>query len=172
MPKEETKKNHQGEGGGPKPTWTPEAKEKAFLKICEALASEISVGAICEADENLPSRAEFYQWMARDEKLQDIYARAKANQIEFLLDQVPEIADDGENDYQTIKNKDGTEYEKVNYENIQRSRLRVDSRIKLAEKLSAKKYGTSRTELSGPKGAPISFEGFRVEIVRANPNVS
>ena len=55
---------------------------------------------------------------------------------------IRDIADDGSNDYMEKLDKDGEVIGySINGENIQRSRLRVDSRKWLASKLLPKKYG-------------------------------
>ena len=154
----------QGEGGGRPPRWTDENREPAVIEICRRLASENSVVSICESDpENLPSRAEFYQWLAKYPKFQDIYAQAKANQTEFLLDEIPDIADDGRNDFMA-RDKDGALMYSIVNENIARSRLRVDARFKLAEKLSPRKYGPKQ-ELTGPNGDGL-FDGIKIQFVK------
>jgi hypothetical protein len=53
-----------------------------------------------------------------------------------------EIADDGTNDYMLSEAEgDGSTAYKLNGENIQRSRLRVDTRKWAASKFKTKKYG-------------------------------
>lgn len=58
-----------------------------------------------------------------------------------MAEDILDIADDGTNDYMMRERPDGTEYELVNSEHIQRSRLRVDTRKWLMAKMKPKKYG-------------------------------
>jgi len=57
---------------------------------------------------------------------------------------------------------------KVNHENIQRDRLRVDSRKWYASKVLPKIYGDKLAkELSGPNGGPIETTNKSVEISKS-----
>lgn len=88
-----------------------------------------------------------------------MYARARELQGELLAEQILPISDDGSADMVTRYREDGSEYQAVDQEHINRSRLRVDARKWLASKLAPKKYGDrTAMELSGPGGAPIPTE--------------
>jgi len=68
------------------------------------------------------------------------YAHAREQQVDALADDIRDIADDGTNDFMTIK-RGGEEVEVVNNEAIQRSRLRVDTLKWIMSKIAPKKYG-------------------------------
>ena len=89
----------------------------------------------------------FYKRIAKSEELIQRYARAKELQMEFMADQIQAIADDGSNDTYI----DGDGKTKVDYDNIQRSKLRVDTRKWLMSKLLPKKYGDRLDVTSGDK---------------------
>jgi len=84
------------------------------------------------------------RWLDAHQDFRDKYARARADQADFLAEEIIQIADDGLND--TYTDEDGNE--KTNVDVIARSRLRVDSRKWYASKLLPKKYG-DRTQLEG-----------------------
>jgi thiamine biosynthesis protein ThiC len=85
------------------------------------------------------------------------YARARELQMEAWADEITEIADDGTNDWMTIK-RGGEDVEVPNPEVLQRSRLRVDTRKWIMSKIVPKKYGDKVTqEISGPEGGPIVY---------------
>jgi hypothetical protein len=69
------------------------------------------------------------------------FARAREEGEDYLAAECLEIADDGSNDYVTKKNANGTEYEAVDHDHIQRSKLRIETRLKLLAKWNPKKYG-------------------------------
>jgi hypothetical protein len=93
---------------------------------------------------------------APNAEFRDQYARAREIQADYWAEEIIEIADDGTNDYIEKENKDGSTYEAVNSEHINRSRLRVDTRKWLMARQAPKKYGDRLTaEHSGPDGAPI-----------------
>ena len=122
--------------------------EETADQICNELAcSDRGLVAICAGD-HMPAERTVYQWLAAHEEFAQKYARAKEMQGEFLAAQILSISDDGSADMVTRYREDGTEYQVVDQEHIQRSRLRVDSRKWLASKLAPKKYG-DRLELAG-----------------------
>lgn len=79
----------------------------------------------------------FYKRIAKSEELIQRYARAKELQMEFMADEIQAIADDGENDTYIDDNGNA----RTDHDNIQRSKLRVDTRKWLMSKLLPKKYG-------------------------------
>src|SRR5215467_15796926 len=63
--------------------------------------------------------------------------RAREERADLLFERIAEIAEDATGDY--LKKEDGTLV--VDHENIQRSRLRVDTMKWMASKLAPRKYG-------------------------------
>lgn len=110
--------------------------------ICKRIAEGESVRTICK-DDDMPSGVTIYNWLLDDDKKEFFkqYARARDAQAELMFDELLEIADDGRNDYMERENKDGSTYEVVNSEHINRSRLRVDTRKWYLSKVLPKKYG-------------------------------
>jgi len=114
---------------------------KLFDEICNLIAySDKGLVTICKSkDLNANS---FYEWIAKDKELGDKYARAKELQAEFLAEQIILIADDSSKDEVPIFGEEGEGLgTRTDYENIQRSKLRVDARKWIASKLLPKKYG-------------------------------
>lgn len=58
-----------------------------------------------------------------------------------MAEECLEIADDAKNDWELRQNKDGSKYEAQNPEVVNRSRLRIETRLKLLAKWNPKKYG-------------------------------
>jgi len=134
-------------------------------KICEQLASGLSLREIVDADD-MPGQRTIYQWLQSHTEFAQQYARAREAQAEHWADEILEIADDGTNDWMERQNRDGSTYEAVNAEHINRSRLRVDSRKWLMSKLAPKKYG-DKVDLThaGPDGGPVKIEQIQRVIV-------
>jgi len=137
--------------------YTPELGNE----ICARLADGESLRGILQGDE-MPNKSTVMRWLFSDkEELKDFcdqYARAREMQAELMADEMMDIADDGTNDWMTRRNKDGSEYEVVDNEAIQRSKLRIDARKWVASKLLPKKYGErTRHEHTGPGGGPMEF---------------
>lgn len=126
-------------------------------EICDRLARGESLTSICR-DKHMPSHVTVYAWLQRDIHAEFLkrYTRARERQAETFVDQCVDIADNNANDTITVEGKDGKNYERVNHEHINRSRLRVDTRIKIAEKLAPKKY-TPKNEISGPEQGPVEI---------------
>lgn len=111
---------------------------KIANRICEAVATSTDgLKKICRNNPDFPSHETVYQWRYRYKEFADLYAQAKREQADLLVEEITDISDDGSNDY--YKDKDGNE--KFDSEHVQRSRLRVDSRKWIACKLLPKVYG-------------------------------
>ena len=139
------------------PAGQPTTYSEAFVKtICDRLVNGESLNKIC-SDKDLPCKATVYNWLSNPdhETFLDKYTHARERQAETFMDECVDIADDSENDTVTLVNKDGSEYEKVNHDHINRSRLRVDTRIKIAERMAPRKYAIQHLEVSGPDKGPI-----------------
>jgi len=93
-----------------------------------------------------------FKWLADNDSFSEMYARAKQEQSELLVDEMLSIADDGKLDTETRIAKDGTEYEATKSDVIQRSRLMIDTRKWIAAKLKPKKYGDKLDLTSDGKG--------------------
>jgi hypothetical protein len=115
-----------------------------------------SLLAICQ-DEGMPSTNTVYRWLVEKDKpeFRDKYARAREIQADTLAAEILQIADDGKNDTYT----DAEGNVRVDYDNINRSRLRVDARKWYASKLAPKKYGDRiQQEVSGPDGNAVQVQ--------------
>lgn len=142
--------------------------QELFDSICQQIAtSSTSTRNICKAHQIDP--VTFYRWLQKDEDLRNQYARAKEDQVEFLIDEMLEIADDGSNDLMTIVKGD-MEYEMENKEVTNRSKLRLDTRKFIASKLKPKKYGDKLdVTTAGEKIESNVIPNIIVEVVRPNP---
>ena len=93
-----------------------------------------------------------YKWLGDNEQFAKDYARSKEEQADFLAEEMLEIADDDSLDVGFTD--DGKPF--VKGENIQRARLRVDTRKWIAAKLKPKKYGDKISqEITGKDGGPV-----------------
>lgn len=128
--------------------------------IFERIAQGESVNRLC-ADPDMPCKASFFNWLATDDDFLDNYQKAKAVCAHSMAEDVLEIADDARNDFMDSLDEDdpARAVYRLNSENIQRSRLRVDARLKLMRVLNPRSYGDrTTTELTGPGGGPIETD--------------
>ena len=108
------------------------------LAICMRLAMGESLRQICKR-KYYPSRYAVLRWLQVNDEFRNQYAQAREMQAEYYLDDIIEISDDSSRD--VIETENG---EKFNSEYVQRSRLRVDSRKWVMERMSPKKYGAKQ----------------------------
>ena len=145
-----------------------------FAEICRRMANDgQTLRQICRS-EGMPDRSTFYDWVDADPKLADLYARARDRLIEYWSDDTIEISDDSTNDYMKRKASTGggrsdidgeLEQELVpNHENINRARLRVDTRKWLMAKLMPRKYGD---QLKIDQKTELGLSGSAVELLDA-----
>lgn len=114
--------------------YTPELVEE----ICDAIAcSTKGIRRLCKEGVDWPNPDTIYRWLKEHKDFRDQYARAKRLQVEAIVDEILEIADDGSQD--AVVNNDSKVT--INHEHINRSRLRIDTRKWLASKLAPKLYG-------------------------------
>lgn len=127
--------------------------EELSYEICERIVNGESLSAICR-DESMPCVSTVYRWIDENNEFKDRYVRAREDQADTLSDELLEIADNSTNDY--MERQEGGVV--LNSENIQRSKLRVDTRKWIASKLKPKKYG-DKTAIVGDRDAdPINVD--------------
>ena len=112
--------------------------------ICEAIATtKDSLATICKPlDIKVVS---VFEWLDQYKEFAVNYARAREVQAEMMFDELREVAFDASGDIK--KTKDGVEY--VDHENIQRSRLKVDTLKWAMSKLLPKRFGDKLDVTSG-----------------------
>jgi len=104
-----------------------------FEKVIENVSNGMALRLACEG---IITRQGFLQGIEKH-ALVDRYARAMTNRADVIFEEILSISDDGSND--TYEDADGNVT--LNYDHIQRSRLRVDSRKWMLSKMLPKKYG-------------------------------
>ena len=121
---------------GRKCSITPEIAEA----VCEKLASGLTLREICRA-EGMPPESTVRLWAMDDQDgFAAKYKRAREIGYQSMADELLEISDDGTNDWMKRNDQDGEGFS-VNGENIQRSRLRIDTRKWMLAKALPKVYG-------------------------------
>jgi hypothetical protein len=106
--------------------------------ICERVAThEVGLKRLCSMYSDMPDKTTINKWRYKYPEFSTQYAQAKISQIETLVDEIIDIADDSTQD--EIINDQGVRV--CNGEFIARSRLRIDTRKWLASKLIPRLYG-------------------------------
>lgn len=125
--------------------------------ILSRLAQGESLRSICrDKKAGMPDASTVHGWVLEEEDFAKRYTRARELQADMLVDEILEIADDNSRDIIEVENDDGTTYERVNHDHINRSRLRVDTRKWFASKVFPKRYGDKQEiEHTGKDGTPL-----------------
>lgn len=134
---------------------------KRSAKVIEEVLARVSCGetltSACRAlgfDRNT-----WYDWMKADEALAVRFARARDLGFDAIAESTFEIADDGQNDWMEKLGQDGQPIGwQLNGEHIQRSKLRVWTRLQLLSKWSPRYRETVKSEVSGPDGGPVQLD--------------
>ncbi|MGD0465907.1 MAG: hypothetical protein ABSA84_04360 [Gammaproteobacteria bacterium] len=107
-------------------------------EICATIASSSKgIGRLCKDNPNWPNQDTIFTWLKTYSDFSEQYARAKIVQVEVLIDEIIEIADDPSQDNLT----NGQSQTICNNASINRARLRIDTRKWIASKLAPKIYG-------------------------------
>jgi hypothetical protein len=124
-------------------------------QILEAVRQGVSLITICD-DPALPCRDTVFAWIAADEErklakqvaegevlFSDRFAIATHIRVKAMAEELLTIADDGRND--TYPDSEGRRV--VDYDHIQRSKLRIDARKWIMSKLEPREYGDKPSEV-------------------------
>lgn len=117
----------------------PYDREPIVEEICRRLSEGEPLRQICR-EEGKPNFSVIYAWMNEDAAIAQRIARAREIGHEHIFEGTLEIADDATNDWMESNAPDDVGY-KLNGEHVQRSKLRIETRLKLLAKWNPKKYG-------------------------------
>ena len=108
-------------------------------EICESIAST-SKGTkkLCAENQHWPCQDTLFAWLKAYSEFSEQYARAKMCQVDYLVDEMLEIADDVSSD--SFLDEEGRTI--MNSSAITRARLKIDTRKWLACKLVPRVYGS------------------------------
>lgn len=127
------------------------SKEVAEL-ICEKIStSSLGLKRLHnQFPDQIPAPSMIMRWLIEHEEFREQYRLAREVQMQFLEDELLEIADDSSKDTEIYTSQSGLEYEKENKEFVNRSKLRIHTRMWLMGKIKPKVYG-KQAEAEKPK---------------------
>lgn len=129
--------------------WTTCTREKVE-EICALLEQGEPLAVICRRSD-MPSVRTVYNWQDADQSVKDRFQQARDIGEDAIAADCLVIADDSSGDYRV-----GEKGLLLDTDHIQRSRLRVDTRLKLLAKWNPRRWGERQAlEHSGPDGGPI-----------------
>lgn len=121
-------------------------------KIIEQLSDGIPLRVICR-QEDMPYWRTVYDWIAKDEVLSAHIARARDLGYDAIAEECLDIADEVSGDY--TETDKGMVY---NAEHVQRSKLKIETRLKLLAKWNPKKYGDRiQQDVTLPEGVVFNM---------------
>ena len=130
-------------------------------EICARLSTGEPLAQICR-DEHMPAVRTVSDWKKADEAFSAAFARAREDGFDQIAADCLDIADETSMD--TLSTEHG---DRPNTEWISRSKLRIETRLKLLAKWDPKRYGEKVTqEVTGPNGGPVQFSRIERTIVR------
>jgi|SRR6185369_6716710 len=138
----------------PHSTYTEEAADI----ICANLSRGITVAETCR--QIGVGRTTVYRWRDERPEFAERFAHARDVGFDAIAEEALEIADEASNDWMQRNLGGGPPSYVENGETVQRSKLRIETRLKLLAKWSPKRYG-DMIKVGDPSG-----EAMTVEIVR------
>jgi hypothetical protein len=158
-----TKQRRKGRGD-PSVDVTLERIARQKAEVCERIAKGETLSAICRS-EGFPDPVTVWRWKEIDDQFAQDFARARELGYDAIADETVRIADDASNDYMESK-RGGKEFDA---EHVQRSKLRVETRLKLLAKWSPKKYG-EKVVVGGDEDSPVQVVTRVVLVAAKNDN--
>lgn len=117
--------------------------------ICRRIIGGESLASICD-EEGMPSTSTVMYWRHTKPDFKIQYEAAREAQADAIFEELLTIADDGTNDWMMVqKGKDFVPV--VDKEHIARSRVRLDTRFRMLEKMNSRRYG-AKVELDHRSG--------------------
>lgn len=133
--------------------YSEEQRAKIIEDVIEGVSNGTPLREICRR-EGFPNYSVVYDWMKEDESFAQRFARAREDGHDAIADECLSIADTASNDWMEVNDPDNPGY-RLNGEHVQRSKLRIETRLKLLAKWNPRKYG-DKLELAGDKDAPLT----------------
>ena len=129
-------------------------------EICDELSTSIKgITELCYENPHWPTFKNVYRWMHAHEDFRQAYARAKAFQVELLVEEALKSA--FRKDEDTII--DGNGNQKCDHEWVSRSRLKIDTIKWIACKLAPRVYGERiQVENTNPNDDPQIINARKV----------
>lgn len=133
--------------------------------ILERIADGEPLRQICR-DPGMPAWRTVYNWRKANPEFEARFAQARLLGFDAIAEDILDIADDGRNDWVEKESKGGGTYIALDNEHVQRSKLRIETRLKLLAKWDPKRYGErQQVDLNGKMQiSEMSDEDVRNEL--------
>jgi hypothetical protein len=109
-------------------------------EICERLSVGEPLAQICR-DDHMPAVRTVYDWQKAHSDFSTSIARAREEGFDHIAVDCLHIADDNRKDTRLLGGEGEDAYEAPDHDWISRSKLRIETRLKLLAKWDPKRYG-------------------------------
>lgn len=141
--------------------------EKDAAEIVARLSKGEPLAHIC-ADDWMPAVRTVSDWRDAHPEFDADFARARDLGFDAIAADTLTIADDDSRDWEMIRDNEGhVTGIKVDGEHVTRSKLRIDTRLKLLAKWDPKRYG-DKLALTDPDGDRLKVEVIKRVVIDAN----
>lgn len=131
----------------------PSSEREAIIeRVIHGLEAGTPLAELCRQD-GMPDRVTVHRWREADADLAQRIARAREAGFDAIAEQCLSIADDSSQD---VKFVGEDEREVCNTEFVQRSKLRIETRLKLLAKWDPKRYGDKLDVTTGGDKLPAA----------------
>ena len=147
--------------------YSPEERERIVEHICVELEKKRFASKICAEDEGMPSFSQFLAWCAENPQFQSRYAQAREAQVEALLEEGLQIAEDATDDaYIWTDPKTNRQFARIDGKTVRRSQLIIETRERFAKMMLPERFAQQRMDVtSGGKAlpAPVQINDNRIQ---------
>lgn len=133
----------------------PEFSEVVAASVCSRIATGTSLEKVCKSLHPDLTPETVYLWLYRSAEFAVLYREAKKSAMLKYLEDTVEIADDDSGDTYQAVNKDGDTYDAPNSANVNRSKLKVETRKWAMSVLSREIFGEKAAPGGGDGGETI-----------------
>ena len=125
--------------------------EQVFMRAIDSIAHGKSLSQVLRDDQRDIDYNDFYRWIKKDPSRKSLFDEAQEMRTEFMAGEIIEIADADDS-----------------LEDVQRSRLKIDTRKWLMGAHNRKKYGETKTvELGGSISITDALAAAQARIIEA-----
>lgn len=128
---------------------------KVALEVLEHIGKGLTLTSFCRK-EGKPSKWTIDRWRVRVPEFDEAFCLARDQGYDSMAEECVHISEDGSEDWEERTKRDGSTYMAVNPECVARSKLRIETRLKLLACWDRRRYGPNQQiELTGKDGAPV-----------------
>lgn len=138
--------------------------------VCERVKAGETLTRIGR-DDKMPCRTTIYNWTKENSEFSERLQHAQEQGFDAWVDECFDIADDGTNDWIEEFDKHGVRTGwRVNGEHIQRSKVRIDMRLKVLAMVSARHRNKTETLMTVSQESDDPMSDIYAEINAATSN--